>query len=189
MRAYDRLRSTAVTIMERLDAYGVELDDEGVHVMMSPVNRHELAISRLLRQLLPQVGPDMVAHSGTPEIDDPATGRLRRPDLVVVPEAALARPGQTYLRPEDVELVAEVVSVPNPENDYENKTIDYPAMGIPTYLIVDPRKSTVTVFSDPGPAPEGTRYRVRHDYVFGDQVDAGSYAIDSGAFLPYEGDG
>lgn len=189
MRAYDRLRSTAVTIMERLDAYGVELDDEGVHVMMSPVNRHELAIAHLRWQLERQLDPGMMAHAGTPEIDDPGTGRMRRSDLVVIPLAALERPGRTYLRPEDVELVAEVVSAPNPENDYENKTIDYPAMGIPTYLIVDPRKSTVTVFSDPGPAPEGTRYRVRHDYVFGDQVDAGGYAIDSGAFLPYEGDG
>ncbi|WP_202125527.1 Uma2 family endonuclease [Actinomadura physcomitrii] len=164
----------------------MELDDQGVHVMMSPVNRHELAIARLRRQLEAQLGPDMLAHGGTPEIDDPATGRLRRPDLVVVPEAALERPGRTYLRPEDVELVAEVVSVPNPENDYENKAADYPAMGIPTYLIIDPRKSTVTVLSDPGSTPEGPRYRRRHDHVFGDQVEAGGYTIDSGAFLPYE---
>lgn len=83
-------------------------------------------------------------------------------------------------------MVAEVVSVPNPENDYERKTADYPAMGIPTYLIIDPRKSTVTVFSDPGPGPEETRYRTRHDYVFGDQISARGYAVDSGAFLPYE---
>ncbi|MFC4055641.1 Uma2 family endonuclease [Actinomadura syzygii] len=186
MRTYDRLRPTAIAIMEQLDAYGVELDDQGVHVMMSPVNRHELAISRLLRQLLPQLGPDMLAHAGTPEIDDPGTGRLRRPDLVVVPEAALERPGQSYLRPEDVELVAEVVSAPNPENDYEHKAADYPAMGIPTYLIIDPRKSTVTVLSEPGSTPEGTRYRTRRDYVFGDQVEAGGYIIDSDAFLPYE---
>lgn len=186
MRAYERLRSTAIAIMERFDAFGVELDDRGVHVMASPAARHELAISRLLRQLLPQAGADMVAHIGTPEIDDPATGRLRRPDLVVVPEAALERPGRSYLRPDDVELVAEVVSGPNPENDYEHKTVDYPAMGIPTYVIIDPRKSTVTVFSDPGPAAEGTRYRTRHDYVFGDQITTGGYTIDSGAFLPYE---
>lgn len=59
-------------------------------------------------------------------------------------------------------------------------------MGIPTYVIIDPRKSTVTVFSDPGPAAEGTRYRTRHDYVFGDQITTGGYTIDSGAFLPYE---
>jgi Uma2 family endonuclease len=188
MRAYDRLRPTAIAIMERLEAYGVELDDQGVHVMMSPVNRHELAISRLMRQLLPQVGADMIAHAGTPEIDDPGTGRMRRPDLVVVPEAALERPGRTYLQPDDVELVAQVVSGPNPENDYEHKTIDYPAMGIPTYVIIDPRKSTVTVFSEPGPGPDGTRYRTRQDYVFGDQIIAGGYTIDSGAFLPYEDD-
>ncbi|TDC76744.1 Uma2 family endonuclease [Actinomadura sp. 7K507] len=188
MRAYDRLRPTAIAIMERLDAYGVELDDQGVHVMTSPVNRHELAIAHLRWQLERQLDPGMMAHAGTPEIDDPETGRLRKPDLVVIPVAALERPGRTYLRPAEVELVTEVVSAPNPENDYENKTIDYPAMGIPTYVIIDPRKSTVTVFSDPRPASKGTRYRARHDYVFGDGVKAGGYVIDSTAFLPYEGD-
>lgn len=188
MRTYDRLRPMAIAIMERLDAHAVELDDQGIHVMMSPVNRHELALSRLLRQLLPQVGPGMVAHAGQAEIDSPATGRMRKPDLVVVPEAALERPGRTYLRPEDVELVAEVVSAPNPENDYEQKTVDYPAMGIPTYVIIDPRTSTVTVLSEPGPAQEGTRYRTRHEYMFGDQINAGDYVIDSSAFLPYKDD-
>lgn len=188
MRPYDRLRSTAIAIMERLDAYGVELDDQGVHVMMSPVNRHELAVAHLRWQLERQLGLGMMAHAGTPEIDDPATGRMRRPDLVVIPIAALERPGRTYLQPEDVELVAEVVSAPNPENDYQGKAADYPAMGIETYLIIDPRKSTVTVLSEPGPTPEGTRYRTRRDYVFGDQVDAGGYTVDTGAFLPYEDD-
>ncbi|GAA1891954.1 Uma2 family endonuclease [Actinomadura bangladeshensis] len=188
MRAYDRLRPTAIAIMEQLDAYGVELDDQGVHVMTSPVNRHELAIAHLRWQLERQLDPGVMAHAGTPEIDDPATGRLRRPDLVVIPLAALERPGRSYLRPEDVELVAEVVSSPNPENDYERKTVDYPAMGIPTYVIIDPRKSTVTVFSEPGAGPEGPRYNARRDYVFGDQITAGGYAIDSGAFLPYEDD-
>ncbi|MEU6040848.1 Uma2 family endonuclease [Actinomadura sp. NPDC047616] len=186
MRPYDRLRPTAIEIMERLDAYGVELDDQGVHVMTSPVNRHELATSRLQRQLQPQLASGMLAHAGTAEIDDPITGRMRKPDLVVIPEAALERPGETYLRPADVELVAEVVSEPNPDNDYERKTVDYPAMGIPTYMIIDPRKSTVTVFSGPARGPDGMRYRVRHDYVFGDEVTAGGYTIDSGRFLPYE---
>lgn len=131
MRAYERLRSTAIAIMERFDAFGVELDDRGVHVMASPAARHELAISRLLRQLLPQAGADMVAHIGTPEIDDPATGRLRRPDLVVVPEAALERPGRSYLRPEDVELVAEVVSGPTLRTTTNTKPSTIPPWEFP----------------------------------------------------------
>lgn len=109
MRPYDHLRPTAIAIMEAPDAHGVELDDHGLHAVPSPVNRHTLAVSRLLRQLDPQLAPDKIVHAGTPQIDAPALGRIRRPDLVVVPEAALARPGSTYLRPEDVELAAEVV--------------------------------------------------------------------------------
>ncbi|TMQ92134.1 helix-turn-helix domain-containing protein [Actinomadura soli] len=131
-RAYDRLRPTAVTIMESLEVPGVELDDHGVHVLMGPSNRHALAVSHLQRQLQPQLARDVLAHAGTPEIDDPTTGRIRRPDLVVIPLAALERPGDTYLRPRDLKLVAEVVSDFNSENTYVRKAIDYPAMGIPT---------------------------------------------------------
>ena len=34
---------------------------------------------------------------------------------------------------------------------------DYPAMGIPHYLLVDPRTGTVAALKDPGPAPGGGR--------------------------------
>ncbi|WP_230421243.1 hypothetical protein [Actinomadura soli] len=46
----------------------------------------------------------------------------------------------------------------------------------------------MAVLTDPGPTPEGPRYRTRHDHVFGDQINAGGYTIDSSAFLPYEDD-
>ncbi|MFF2812354.1 Uma2 family endonuclease [Streptomyces sp. NPDC058000] len=41
-------------------------------------------------------------------------------------------------------LAVEVVSPSNPSNDYEEKSRDYPAMGIPHYLILDPRDGTWT---------------------------------------------
>ncbi|WP_262413515.1 Uma2 family endonuclease [Actinacidiphila acidipaludis] len=41
-----------------------------------------------------------------------------------------------------VELAVEIVSPSNPENDYQDKIRDYPAMGIPHYLIIDPRNGT-----------------------------------------------
>jgi Uma2 family endonuclease len=180
--AYSRLRDVAIDLMEREDVYGVELDEQGIHVMMSPVNRHELVLLRLQRQLLAQLPEDLVAHAGG-EIDAPAVGSMRKPDLVVVPELAFTRSG--YLDPADVEIVAEVVSVPNPENDYRTKAAEYPSMGIPVYLIIDPRKSTVSVLSEPGPTPDGTRYRARQDYVFGDVAAVGPYTVDTGQFLPY----
>ncbi|MFI0448996.1 Uma2 family endonuclease [Actinomadura sp. 6N118] len=175
----------AQEIMERLD-HAVELDDRGIHVMMSPVNRHELAVGRLQEQLVRQVRDGLHVHTGDPQIDDPVTGRMRRPDLVVVPWAALDRPG--YLRPSDIELVAEVVSVPNPENDYESKTADYPAMGIPVYVIIDPRTSVVTVLTEPHSTPQGQRYRNRTEYNFGETAKAGAYEIETSAFSPYRKD-
>jgi hypothetical protein len=53
-------------------------------------------------------------------------------------------------------------------------------MGIPL-----PRKATLSVLSDPGPCPDGIRYRARHDYCFGDSVRVGDWTVDSGEFLPY----
>lgn len=187
-RRYAALRATAEDIMERYDVWGVEIGKEGITLMMSPLKRHELITKRLGRQIDAQAEAmpgGLIAHSG-PEVESPALGRMRRPDLLVLPEAVLEEEG-LYVSPEDVRLVAEVVSDSNPGNDYTEKTIDYAGMAIPTYLLVDPRKATVTVFCDPGPAPEGTRYRTRRDYVFGDQVQAGPFAVDTAGFIPYDG--
>lgn len=51
-------------------------------------------------------------------------------------------------------------------------------MGIPTYVLINPHESTVTVFDAPN--------RTRHGHAFCDRIEAGGYTIDSGAFLPYE---
>lgn len=154
--------------MARYDAWGVEIG------------------KRLGRQIDDQavaMPGGLIAHSG-PEVESPALGRMRRPDLLVIPEAVLEEEG-LYISPEDVQLVAEVVSESNPDNDYTDKPVDYARMGVPTYLLIDPRKATVTVFSEPGPTPEGSRYRARHNHVFGDQVSAGPFTTDTSGFLPY----
>ncbi|MEU1543933.1 Uma2 family endonuclease [Actinacidiphila glaucinigra] len=143
-RTYARMRAIADELMEREDTWAVEIGEGVITMMMSPVNRHELIALRLRRQIERQMAGDPewaghVAHSG-PEIEAPAIGRMRRPDLIVVAEQALDTPG--LLDPADVALVAEVVATSNPENDYREKTRDYPAMGIPLYLIIDPRDKT-----------------------------------------------
>ncbi|GAB2922587.1 Uma2 family endonuclease [Streptomyces mayteni] len=183
---YERLRAIASELPTEPPIWAVEIDEAGITLMVSPVKRHELITLRLRRQLeaqLPASHPGHVAHSG-PEIESPAIQRMRRPDLVVLPEGVLEEEDDS-VDPVDVLLVAEVVSRSNPDNDYERKMADYPAMGIPLYLLIDPRKATLAVLSDPGPGPEGARYRARHDYCFGDRVPVGPWTVDSGEFLPY----
>ncbi len=48
------------------------------------------------------------------------------------------------LDPHQILLAIEIVSPSNPGNDYDAKSQDYPAMGIPHYLILDPRDGTWT---------------------------------------------
>ncbi|TVL92632.1 hypothetical protein CD790_12270 [Streptomyces sp. SAJ15] len=181
------MRAIAVELPTEPPIWAVEIDEEGITLMMSPVKRHELITLRLRRQLdaqLAETHPELVAHSG-PEIESPAIQRMRRPDLLVLPESVLEEEGD-YVDPVDVVLIAEVVSRSNPDNDYERKMRDYPAMGIPTYLIIDPRKGTVAVLGDPGAGPDGPRYRARHDYVFGDTVPVGPWKVTTDEFLLYE---
>jgi Uma2 family endonuclease len=186
-RTYATLRATAEDIMSRYDAWGVEIGREGITLMMSPLKRHELITKRLGRQIDAQaeaMPEELIAHSG-PEVESARLARMRRPDLVVVPEAALDEEGR-YLDPADVRLVAEVVSDSNPENDYTEKTADYAAMGIPVYLLIDPRTSTVVVYTEPGPAPQGPRYRTRRAHTFGERVAAGPFTVDSSEFPAYD---
>lgn len=186
-RRYEQTRATAEDIMAHYDVWGVEIGREGITLMMSPLKRHELITKRLGRQIDHQaetLAGGLIAHSG-PEIESARLARMRRPDLVVIPESILEGEGP-YVSPEDVRLVAEVVSDSNPDNDYVEKTADYAAMGIPVYVIVDPRKSTITVLADPGQGAEGPQYRIRRDGVFGDTVSAEPFTVDTSEFLPYE---
>ncbi|MEW2081251.1 hypothetical protein [Streptomyces sp. NPDC005283] len=59
-------------------------------------------------------------------------------------------------------------------------------MGIPVYVIIDPRKGIAAVLTDPGPGAGGIRYRSWHDYIFGDMMTVGAWSIDTGQFPTYE---
>ncbi|WP_162257872.1 MULTISPECIES: Uma2 family endonuclease [unclassified Kitasatospora] len=74
--------------------------------------------------------------------------------------------------------MVEIVSKSNPETDYQNKVRDYAAMGIPLYLLVDPREGTGIVYSQPG-------YASREKFVFGDTVLVGPWSIDTSGLLTY----
>jgi hypothetical protein len=145
---------------------------------------HDMNALRIRHHLDQQFPHDLVAHNGG-EIEDASLGVLRRPDVIVVSDAAFSAPTLAAFQPTEVTLIVEVVSPSDAITDCVDKVRDYAAMSIPHYLLVDPRKSTLTVFTDPGPGPEGPRYRAQHDYAFGDTVTVGPWSLPTTDLRPY----
>ncbi|MFC8720705.1 Uma2 family endonuclease [Kitasatospora sp. NPDC057198] len=178
---FAKLREIADQLPQVPGVGKIEIANGEIVMMMSPVSRHELAVIRLARQLneqLPQTHPGYIAHGGA-DLEDPGLGRLRNPDLMVFPEAALDVEKPALL-PHEVLLVAEIVSASNPENDYRAKVADYAAMGIPLYLLVDPRLGTGVIHSEPG-------YTDRRNFAFGDTITVGPWKLDTGVLRTYGG--
>ena len=177
--AYARLREIADQLPQVPGIGKIEIADGEIVMMMSPVKRHELAVIRLARQLngqLPQTHPGYIAHGGA-DLEDVGLGRLRNPDLMVFPEANLDDDNPAFL-PHEILLVVEVVSKSNPENDYHGKVRDYSAMGIPMYLLVDPRKGTGIIHDGPG-------YDSREKFKFGDTITVGPWTLDTSVLRTY----
>ncbi|MFC1417032.1 Uma2 family endonuclease [Streptacidiphilus cavernicola] len=175
---YARLREITDRLPQIPGTGRVEIAHGKIVITMPPVRRHELAVIRIGRQLNEQLAathPGFVAHPGA-DLEDVGLGRLRCPDLMVFPESVLEEDAAVY--PADVLLAVEVVSKSNPENDYDEKVRDYAAMGIPLYLLVDPRDGTGIVHSQP-------RYARREGFAFGDTVRVGAWRIDTGGLLTY----
>ncbi|MFG2182618.1 Uma2 family endonuclease [Streptomyces abikoensis] len=181
---YARMRAIAEELSGLPEARKVEISGGTITMMMSPSGTHDLVAHRLRRQLDKQLTDDLVAYTGG-DVEDPSLGILRRPDLIVLPEESMDTP--TAIHPRHLALAAEIVSPSNHVNDYAKKMHDYPAMGIPVYLLIDPRKGTVAVMSDPqGVDSDGQRcYRARHDFVFGDKVSVGPWTVDTSEFPLY----
>ncbi|MCI0383283.1 Uma2 family endonuclease [Streptomyces sp. CNQ085] len=161
----------------------VEINGEEIVMVMSPGSQHELIVRRVGRQpdaRIERQGVDLIAHGGAgPE--DPAVGVGRRPDVMVFPESC-PETGEA-VHPRDV--VVEVVSRTNPENDHEGKTRDYPATGIPCYLLPDPRKGTGALHPGIHRTPEGPRYGTSTEFAFGETVRVGDWTVDTSVLPAY----
>ncbi|GAQ70025.1 hypothetical protein T45_01757 [Streptomyces turgidiscabies] len=93
----------------------------------------------------------LVAHTGTPDVEDESEGIMRRPDVMLIAERGME--GQGAFDPRTLIAAIEVVSSSNPANDWLGKMRDYPLIGIPTYAIFDPRTGTGAVLDDPDDRP------------------------------------
>jgi Uma2 family endonuclease len=156
----------------------LEITKEGiVHDMMSPGGPHELTAARISRRLEKVMPEGLLAHTGTPDVEDAHEGVLRHPDVMVIAEADMEVEGA--FEPRTLFAAIEVVSRSNPENDWMSKIRDYPLLGIPIYVIFDPRTGEGAVLSDIHPTPSGPRYATRKDFVYGEDVTIGEWTIST----------
>ncbi|MCC3769810.1 Uma2 family endonuclease [Streptomyces sp. UNOC14_S4] len=181
---YRQLRELRDHLGAETGRYG-EISDGEIVMVMSPVPQHGLTAKRIVRQLDAQL-PEPLAAFGNTDTDDEHLGKLRIPDIVVVPEEAMDT--TSPLDPREITLAVEIVSRSNPDNDYVKKVADYAAMGIPHYLIVDPRSGTArhlwaVVAKEGRPV-----YDNQVSYAYGEIIPIGDLRIGT-SDLPLYSDG
>jgi Uma2 family endonuclease len=160
----------------------VEVSGEFIIMQAAPPAVHQRNLDKVARQFVSHIPADCFASQNT-GLSSPASNKSRTPDFTVLPEEAPEGPNNEI--PAELALIAvEVVSPSNPENDWVGKVRDYPAMGIRLYLIVDPCKKTVTLFSE----LEKGRYRQREDAEYGKTIHIPApfnFTLDTSSLLPY----
>ncbi|MFD6940042.1 Uma2 family endonuclease [Streptomyces goshikiensis] len=187
-RMHDFAEQLAELAEHHEDQWKVQTTDGQIFLtMMSPTAPHGLNVMRLRRQIEAQT-LDAATLSDT-NMGDPVTGLTKIPDLLVMSEEDTDDTAKA-VNSRDVLMVLEVVSRTNSLTDIRDKLHDYPKMGVPLYVVVDPRKDkkTVTVHSDPSEGPDGVRYRKKVPYAFGDTVTAGRWTLDTSSLKSYPED-
>ncbi|MEU7636403.1 MULTISPECIES: Uma2 family endonuclease [unclassified Streptomyces] len=175
--AYRAMREFVQSVEDTLPGK-IEITKEGlVHDMMSPVKPHELTALHLRKRLEKVMPEEIVAHTGEPDVEDEPESIMRHPDVMVIDLADME--GDGSFDPRTLLAAIEVVSRSNPDNDWVGKVRDYPLMGIPVYAIFDPRTGTGAVFTDIHSTPDGPRYAVRKDFVYGEDVTIAEWTIST----------
>ncbi|MFF1453172.1 Uma2 family endonuclease [Streptomyces sp. NPDC058274] len=164
-----------------------EITKEGiVHDLMSPGGPHEVTAAHISRRLERVMPDELLAHNGTPDVEDEPEGIMRHPDVMVIAWTDLDT--EASIDPRTLIAAIEVVSRSNPENDWVSKMRDYPLIGVPVYAIFDPRTGTGAVLTDIHATPDGPRYATRKDFVYGEDVTIADWTIPTDN-LPRYGDG
>lgn len=174
---YQRMRDVAEQLQDSVPGK-LEITLEGiVHDSASPGGPHELTAARISRRLEKVMPEGLLAHTGTPDVEDIARGVLRHPDVMVIAEKDMEVEGP--FDPRSLLVAIEVVSRSNPDNDWVGKMRDYPLLGIPVYAVFDPRTGEGAVLSDIHPTASGPRYATRKDFVYGEDVAIGGWTIST----------
>ena len=160
-----------------------EISDGQLIMMMSPSPRHDLVALDIAEQLRPQLPPGIVAATSG-DVADEHHGKLRRPDVLILPRTAFDT-DEDAIDPRELLAAIEVVSPANPENDYRDKARDYPVMGIPHYLIVDPRNGTCLHYWAITTHNGTAQYDAKVPYAFGDKIPIGDWTLDTSKLTRY----
>ncbi|MFJ8041894.1 Uma2 family endonuclease [Kitasatospora sp. NPDC096147] len=162
--------------------YKIEISGDEIIMMAAPTIIHQRNLLVVRRQFDAHCPDDLIPSENT-DLSSPETAKLRNPDLTYLSLDAEHGFG-TETPAHYAALVVEVVSPTNPENDWHGKVRDYPSMGIPTYLIVDPRDKQVTLLS----GLASGRYHLRTTVDFGTPLPIPApfgFTLMTEALIPY----
>lgn len=140
----------------------MEVLDGTITASPQSANSHNGVVRRVMLQLERQLTADRMTYQVSSvgfDIDDED---LAIPDLVVLP--AKAEEDDRWLNaPDVVDLVLEVTSPGNAATDVRVKPRVYARMGVPIYLLIDPRHGSAICHSD----PRDGEYQGVHQYAYG----------------------
>jgi hypothetical protein len=140
----------------------VELIDGELVVSSVPTPAKAYTVELIRTALAGLLPPTLGAYENV-EFDEPG-GDLLVPDIGVWPRELMRYIG-TRPHPRDCALAVDVVPS-SLRRRTPDKSAAYARCGVPVYLVVERRRFTCVVFSE----PEGDRYRRRHEVPFGKPV-------------------
>ena len=141
------LREVAEKIEE---ATGLRVQILGGKLVMSPTPRgkHAKVIYLLEETIRPKLPPELVAVEMS-SIEMPGEpDEYVTPDLLVCP-AGFLESDDWLLDPRDVEVAVEVISQSEKSREIRDKADWYAVAGVPVLLVVDPRKGTWALHTQP----------------------------------------
>ncbi|MCH0539391.1 Uma2 family endonuclease [Streptomyces sp. MUM 203J] len=160
----------------------VEIIEGIVTMAPTPASSHNY-IAHLVHRDLYRVIPEDWAVCQTQSVAMPPNLNMFIPDLLVVPSAALKKPG-CHIPAEAAELVVEITPPSNAQQDRIQKLRGYASAGVPLYLLLDSWASncpSATLYGE----PKNGMYRVLEVAQYGEGIhlpEPFGLTIDTGAF-------
>jgi Uma2 family endonuclease len=145
------------------EGYRIEIIEGKIEVAATPMGRHAVLVRRI-RQAVERDTPPEIGAFENITLEEPEIDRYI-PDLAVWPEELVDTEAEWVFAGEGCLLAVEVTSPDQERRDYA-KADGYARSGTPIYLLVDRKRRTCIVFSEPA----GDRYMTRHEVPFGKPV-------------------